>query len=58
MKIKIAYYPGEGLIARTVAAAICNLLPKAQKRTFNHHPPLTHIYIETPKPHKPRKSEE
>lgn len=50
MKIKIAYLPGERLLASMVASAICKLLPNSKSKTSNAHPPVTHIYIETPKP--------
>ena len=50
MKIRIAYYPGEKLLAGVVAGAVKKLLPKHAVRTFQKHPPITHIYIETPKP--------
>jgi hypothetical protein len=50
MKIKVAYVPGEGLIADMVVMTIRKLLPNCKVRTSQLHPPITHIYIETPKP--------
>jgi hypothetical protein len=50
MKIKIAYVPGEHLLADMVARTIQRILPNSKTRTLQRHPPITHIYIETPKP--------
>ncbi len=50
MKIKIAYVPGEGLLAAMVSTAIQKLLPSCKVSTYQKHPPFTHIYITTPKP--------
>ena len=49
MKIKIAYGPGEKLQANITLAALQKLLPQAGVKRSQHHPPFSHIYLETPR---------
>lgn len=53
MKIKIAYGPGESLQAVRVSEAIRELLPAAQVKESEAHPPYKHIYLTTKEPKKP-----
>lgn len=50
VKIKIAYAPGERLIAERVVETLVKLLPNGRVRTSQKNPPFTHVYMETPRP--------
>lgn len=50
MKIKIAYGPGEHLLANMALVSLQKMLPSAKVRKSDVHPPYKHIYIETPRP--------